>query len=157
MKNYLDILENSLQKKSQILDLIQTENRKQLVLLERDELALEKYDASVDAKTEYIDQLNKLDEGFEILYRNIAEELQKNREQYAVQIRRLQLLIKEVMDKSVTVQTQEARNKEKVMAYFSRRKQELKHARVSSKAAMDYYQSMNNLKNVEAQFMDQKK
>ena len=157
MESYLDILENSLQKKAQILDRIQIANQKQLTLLEKNELDLEKYDAYVDEKAECIEALNKLDEGFELLYRNIAEELQKDRAKYAIQISRLQQLIREVTEKSVTIQAQETRNKDKVTAYFSHRKQELKHARVSSRAAFDYYQSMNNLKNVEAQFMDQKK
>lgn len=157
MENYLDILENSLRRKSEVLDRIQDINRRQLLLLEEEEMSMEQYDALVDEKSECIDALNKLDDGFEVLYQNIARELEQNRTRYAEQIKRLQALIREVTDKGVEAQAQEARNKEKVVAFFAKQRQQLKHARVSSKAALDYYQNMNNMKNVQAQFMDKKK
>ncbi|NLL79963.1 MAG: hypothetical protein GX234_09275 [Clostridiales bacterium] len=157
MKNYLDILEESLHKKSQVLDDIMEATQKQLEMIDSDEMSLEGFDVYVDQKSEYIDELLKLDEGFEILYQNLAEELKGNREKYAQKIALLQKLITEVTEKSVSVQAMEARTKQKVEAYFKKEKHSIQTARKTSQAAMNYYQNMNNMKAVSAQFMDKKK
>lgn len=157
MENYLSILEESLQKKRNVLKRIEEINQKQLVLIQSEDMSLESYDAYVDEKDECITALNKLDEGFEILYKNISEELQQNRAKYAEQIKRLQVLIKEVTDLSVSIQAQEARNKDAVTKYFAKQRQGIRSSRLSSKAALGYYQNMNNSQVVEAQFMDKKK
>lgn len=157
MENYLDILENSLRKKESVLDHIQEVNEKQLALFDNGEMSLEAYDAYVDEKSECIDELNRLDEGFEALYKGIAKELEGNRIKYRDHIQRLQVLIKSVTDKSVSIQAMEARNKKRVEEYFKRERRNMQTARKTSQAALNYYQSMNNSKNVEAQFLDKKK
>ena len=157
MESYLDILDTSLQKKSELLDRILQICKQQLQLLDGSDMTLAAYDAYVDQKSECIDALAKLDEGFELLYQNIAEELSGNRAKYADKIKHLQQLVQEVTDKSVSVQALEARNKSKVEEYFKKEKKVLQSARQTSKAAFNYYQNMNNRNHVEAQFMDQKK
>lgn len=157
MENYLSILAESLQKKIVVLKQIEGINHKQLTLIQSEDMSLESYDAYVDEKDECITALNKLDEGFELLYQNIAKELQQNRAKYTEQIKQLQALIKEVTDLSVSVQAQEARNKDAVTKYFAQQRQGIRSSRLSSKAALGYYQNMNNSQVVEAQFMDQKK
>lgn len=157
MENYLDILEESLIKKSQVLDRVQCISQKQLDLLDSAEMSLESYDKYVDEKSECIDALNRLDDGFEVLYQKIAGELQDNRQKYGEQIKRLQKLIAEVTEKSVSIQALEARNKSRVEDYFRKEKKNIRTARLTSQAALNYYQNMNNIKNVQAQFLDKKK
>lgn len=157
MENYLDILEESLIKKSQVLDRVQCISQKQLELLDSAEMSLESYDKYVDEKAECIDALNRLDDGFEVLYQKIAGELQDNRQKYGEQIKRLQKLIAEVTEKSISIQALEARNKSRVEDYFRKEKKSIRTARMTSQAAMNYYQNMNNIKNVQAQFLDKKK
>ncbi len=157
MENYLSILEESLQKKYAILQTIENINGKQLELIQDLDMSLEAYDAYVDEKDVCIGQLDKLDEGFEGLYEKIAGQLQQNRQKYAEQIRRMQELIRQITEKSVSIQAQEARNKEAVEQFFRGKRQGIRKARLSSKAALDYYQSMNQSKVVDAQFMDKKK
>lgn len=105
----------------------------------------------------YIGELTKLDEGFELLYDNVKQELVGNRQKYADQIRNLQELITKITESSVSIQAQEARNKALVENCFKRERQNLGQSRKNSQAVYGYYQNMNNLKGAQSQFMDQKK
>lgn len=155
-ENYLNVLEESLQKKLQIMAKIQEYSLSQQAIFQSENVELDKYDEYVDRKGELIEQLTALDNGFEALYQRVAEELEGSRERYAEQIRRLQTLVTRVTEQSVTIQAQETRNKKLVEDYFSKQRREIKHNRVASKAAYDYYKSMNNSNHVPPHFMDSK-
>lgn len=157
MDNYLEILEDSLKQKSVILDKIMEYNGKQEALLKQEKMSLEDFDFYMDQKDELIEQLNRLDDGFETLYERIRQQLQENKDAHKEQIGRLQRLITQVTEKSVSIQAQETRNKKLVEEYLARERQQLGQDRQTSKAAYDYYKSMSNTGAVMPQFMDQKK
>ena len=114
-------------------------------------------DEAVEEKGQLIDKLNKLDEGFDIMYQNLAAELKGNRGRYASQIKELQEKIKKVTDMSVSVQAQEARNKKLIEEYFANARAGVGRMRKSSKAAYDYYKSMSGAGLQTARFLDDKK
>ncbi|MCH5275119.1 MAG: flagellar protein FliT [Lachnospiraceae bacterium] len=157
MDNYLEILEDSLKQKSVILDKITEYNGKQEALLKQEKMSLEDFDFYMEQKDELIEQLGRLDDGFETLYERIRQQLQENKDAHKEQIGRLQRLITQVTEKSVSIQAQETRNKKLVEEYLAREKQQLGQDRQTSKAAYDYYKSMSNAGAVMPQFMDQKK
>ena len=156
-ESYLDILEQSLVEKLKVLDKIQDYNVRQEALFraERPEFSL--FDSYVEEKGELISRLTKLDEGFETLYASLADELKDNRQKYAEQIKRLQGLIAQVVEKGVEVEAQEHRNKKLVEDFFAKERSGIRSGRVHSKAAYDYYKTMNNTNVVPPQFMDSKK
>lgn len=156
MDNYLKILEDSLRKKLQVLEEVQTYNEKQRQVFESDEVKLEQFDEAIEQKGKLIDQINKLDEGFETLYANVAEALKGNREKYAGQIKVLQQLVQQVTDKSMAVQAQEARNKSLVEAYFTKERTGIRQDRINSQAAYNYYKKISNAAYVPPQFYDSK-
>ena len=96
INNYLNILEDSLKKKIDVLKRIGEVNDAQTEVLKEESVDLESFDRLVDEKDRYIDELTKLDEGFEALYDNVKQELDGNRQKYAEQIRRLQELITQI-------------------------------------------------------------
>lgn len=154
MDNYLSILEESLQKKLALLDKIQEYNEAQQQVFSSEAVEIEKFDEAIEEKGRLIEQVVSLDEGFETLYANVAEELKNNRAKYAEQIKRLQELVQQVTDKSVTVQAQEARNKALIEAYFAKEKKQLGQGRRSSAAAYNYYNNARKAASAEPQFMD---
>lgn len=157
INNYLNILEDSLKKKIEVLKQISEINDAQTEVLKGESADLEAFDQMMEEKDQYIDELTKLDEGFESLYDNVKQELIGNRQKYADQIKRLQELITQITDKSVSIQAQEARNKALVENCFKKKRQDLGNSRKNSQAAYGYYQNMNNMKGVQPQFMDKKK
>lgn len=157
MDNYLKILEESLQKKLKLLDKIQAYNEAQHQIFSSENVELDKFDAYIEEKGKLIEQVTHLDDGFETLYANVAQELKDNKARYAEQIKVLQELVKQVTEKSVSVQAQEARNKALIEAYFAKEKNQIRQGRQSSKVAYGYYKSMSNASYVEPQYYDNKK
>lgn len=154
--NYLNILEESLKKKIDVLDKIKEVNQVQEELLKRETLDAERFDQCVDEKDIYIEELNKLDEGFDSLYEKIKQELLQNKDKYAEQIKRLQNLITEITDRSVSIQAKESRNKAQVEQYFAAQRKDLGKVRKSSKAAYGYYKNMSGPA-ADPRYMDTKK
>ncbi len=143
MNNYLSVLEASLRKKLTVLDEIQVYNDKQYECFSAEEVDLDGFDAAIEEKGRLIEELTKLDDGFETLYANISKQLEQDKAKYASQIKTLQELVRQVTEKSVSVQACEARNKAMVEKYFAKEKNQIKEGRVSSKAAYGYYQNLN--------------
>lgn len=154
---YLAILIESLKKKSKVLDQIKEFNDKQGKMFKEDKVSLDEFDRYVEEKGKLIETLVQLDEGFEQLYERIAAEVVAEKEKYKSQIQILQELIREVSDKSVTIQAQEERNKQLVEQFFKREKSQVSAKRKSTAAAINYYKNMSNTSVVPPQFMDRKK
>ena len=155
MENYLEILTDSLKKKSKVLDEIMRYNSDQENLLRQVSISLEELDANMELKDGLIQKLVQLDDGFETLYERIKEKLLTQKDQYKAQIGQMQELISEITEKSVSIQAQEARNKGMIENYFARERGQLRQSRQVSKAAYGYYKSMSN--GVSSQLLDQKK
>lgn len=157
MEDYLNILAESLDKKIKLLEKIQDYNKCQEEAFSSSKIKLEDFDRAIEEKGNLIEEINRLDAGFESLYQGLAEELKGNRDKYAAQIRLLQEKISRVTEMSVAVQTQEARNKQLIESYFVKQRQGIKEGRTISRAAYNYYRNMNNSNHVPPQFMDSKK
>jgi len=157
IESYLNILEESLTKKIDVLRRIQEVNEVQTDILKKEPADLEAFDQTVDEKDLYINELEKLDEGFESLYDKIKQELIGNKQKYAAQIGRLQQLITQITEGSVRIQAQEERNKALVESCFKRERQQLGQSRKNSKAVYGYYQSLSGKNTQQPHFMDQKK
>ncbi len=156
MNSQLDILAESLEKKIVILQRLQEYSKEQEQALQSEQMDLEAFDELVEKKDALVDQITRLDSGFEITYRKLARELEGNKERYADQIKKLQGLIAQVMDLSVSIEAQEQRNKKLVENFFSGQREQIRQGRRSSRAAYDYYKNMNKSNYVMPQFFDDK-
>ena len=153
----LDMLEESLQKKVEILGKIEEQNEAQRELLSNPEEVDESaFDETVNAKGKLIDEINTLDDGFQSLFDRVKEEIGSQKDLYADQIKRMQKLIQEITGKSASIEASEHRNKKLAEKYFSTAREAMNQSKNSSVAAFNYYQTMNNFKNIPPQFMDKK-
>lgn len=157
MEQYLQMLADSLKKKSKLLSSLIQESDHQAEIVKSEEVDWELFDASVQKKGELIDELNKLDDGFETMYQRIKSGLETERQKYKTQIQEMQKLIADVTEKSSKLMATEERNKVLVSNRFSEEKKKLKQQRMNSKAASSYYTSMNRMNYIDPQLMDQKK
>jgi hypothetical protein len=154
-KDYINILLESLNKKSKVLGLLLCKNSLQeKAIKEDDTLAFEKL---VEEKAVLIQELSNLDEGFETVFERVKEELSKNRKLYDTQIRIMQNLVREITDKSVCIQASEQRNKQTIEANFRNARLDIKNKRTSIKVANNYYKAMNHLSSSGNSQIDKKK
>ncbi len=153
----LDMLEESLVKKIEVMKSIEEENEKQKTLLKNpNEVDEEAFDKILDEKGELIDQLLKLDDGFQALFDRVKEEVGQNKDKYKDQIKRMQDYIQEITGMSASIEAAEHRNKKLAEEYFSAAREKMNFSRQTSAAAFNYYQTMNNYRDVPPQFMDNK-
>lgn len=151
------VLVESLEKKSRILDEIIKENETQETLFKQEALDMEALDVSADRMGELAQKLELLDEGFEAVYDRIREELMENKLAYRGEIRRMQELIAEITEKVVRINAARMRNKMQAEKQFKKSRQQIGKATSKMKASQNYYNNMNRLNYVDPQFYDNKK
>lgn len=159
MADYLELLEESLIKKIGVLDKIEAFNLKQRELFVNTDEApdFEKFDSYIEEKDKLIEELNVLDNGFETMYERVADTLKENKSENADMIRRLQELIREITDKSSSLQSQERANKELMEDFFQSARDKIGKNRTSLNAAYSYFQAQQGTGNAESLYMDSKK
>lgn len=156
-EQYVEIMMQSLRNKIKVMDVIIDLDEQQRIALEDPRLTPETFDELVEKKSDMIDQLLNLDSGFEKLFERMVEELEGKKAYYADQIAEMKEMIREITDKSVQIQAQEARNKELMTRKFEAIKSTARNVRKGSEAVTKYYQNMNKTNYVDSQFWDQKK
>lgn len=154
---YMQMLADSMVKKSELLTQLIDKTHTQKEVVSAPEVDWDAFDNIVEEKGNLIEELAKLDDGFETLYERIKEELSVNKATYKTEIAAMQVMIKEVTDKSTELQAMEHRNKSLIEQRFAESKQAIKQSKMGSKGAMEYYQRMNNLKNMDSHLMDKKR
>lgn len=154
MDNYLIVLKDSLIKKENILAELISKSEKQADIVKKEEVDWDEFTAIVDEKGELIDEIMKLDDGFETLYARIKEGLEENKEKYKDIIIEIKELVKSVTEKSADLQAIEYRNKTIIEAAFANTRKEIKQSKLGRKAAADYYNKMNKINTIDPQLMD---
>ena len=155
-REYIDMLETSLIKKNKILEDILRLSNEQTEIIKNDELDWDVFNENVEAKGLLVDEISKLDEGFDIMYNNVKDELNINKSQYADSITRMKALIKSISEKSADIESVERRNKAQIESIFNKTRQTIKQSKVGTKAAMQYYQKMSRVNTIDPQLMDKK-
>ncbi|MDE7477116.1 MAG: flagellar protein FliT [Lachnospiraceae bacterium] len=156
-ENYLQIMTESLEKKLEVLDKIYEVNKRQFEASSKRPFDAEAYDAVMDEKGKLVEELNHLDDGFTSTYELVREEVQKEPEKYRERVLRMQELVRAAVDKSVSIEAQEKRNKASMEAALSSKRKEIKERRVTANVATKYYSAVSRLNNVDPQLMDRKK
>lgn len=155
--DYLSIMIQSLQKKRKILDEIIEKNKEQHQILEQDDLDADAFEENVQLKSDLVDQIDFLDDGFEELYGRVKSVIEAEKQEHREEILLMKQLITEITEKSVTIQSEEARNRRLVEHRFAQERKKVRSRKNTSTIANQYYKNMSKLNFIDAQFMDKKK
>ena len=152
---YMDMMEDSLRKKIEVMQKIEKLNLRQMEILEdQQHMDSDGFDDCVRQKGDLIDELTILNDGFDSLFAKVGEEIEGHKEDYKEQIQRMQALIREITDLSNTLEVEERKNKNLADYYFSSLRKEMKSGRQTAAAALNYHNIMNKAENVAPQFFD---
>lgn len=141
---YVRMMADSLKKKEHILEFLYKKTAEQETILKSDEPDLELFQQTIDEKGSQITQLDQLDQGFDTLFRLVEKEIQKNRRNYKEDIQEMQEQIRRVSDLSMKIQVLERQNSERLKGFLTRKKGEIREARLNGRTASSYYQNMAN-------------
>lgn len=156
-RSYVSILTDTLEKKVLILNNLLEVTLKQEKCISEDAFDSDEFEQTYTVKETLIEQLNKLDEGFDLIYEHVKEELSVNQILYKEEILHLQRLIRQITEKSTEIQAIEMRNKSEIDAFFLQRKKMIKGYKVNSKRVSSYYKNMADQHHGESYFYDKKK
>ena len=154
--SYINLMIDSLEKKVSVLERITEVNERQKKIVTDSDFDMDALDTTVEEKGKLVDEINKLDEGFESLYARVRDALQEDKAQYADKIVIMQKLIQRIVELTTSIEADEKRIKANVDSQFSKIKQTVKETRKNSKMVSNYYKNMSKL-DTEPQFMDKKK
>lgn len=154
---YVKVLADSLQKKASALESILHITKTQDELLQEQEFDEECFLETVTRKQVYIDQITEFDQGFEVVYQRVKQELDTGRAQYAEDIANMQRLIANITELGMNIEALEKRNKARMDKVLEERKQQVRGMRMNNSVASNYYKSMLNQKYNQSYFLDKKK
>ena len=157
MEQYLRALIRSMEEKIRCLSLLQEKTDKQTQLLTEETMDWDAFDALIDEKAELIEELDGLDDGFTSVFDRIKDELDKKRAEYKEEIATLKQQIRKVTEQSTSLMASEQRNKDLVIKQTGAARREIAQRKTSSRAAANYYKSMNQINMIDPQLMDKKK
>lgn len=154
--NYVQIMTDSLVMKKSVLEKIVAFNEEQKKIVSSDDFDGNLFRENVNKKAQLVGEINRLDAGFDDLFRRVREVLDADKASYSNQIATMKTLIKDVTDLAVKVEADEARNKRLVEKKFAELRKGVQTAKTNVQKTNAYYQNMNKL-DTSPQFMDQKK
>ena len=146
VEDYIQIMIESLRKKSELLDKLIRKNEAQHECIEGKDFEAIDWDAFnllVAEKQTAIDRIVKMDEGFQSLYDRVKEQLNDDKDKYADKIKEIQKLISTITEQGIKISTGEERNRKIIEKVFGNRKKEIKRTRNSLKVANSYAQTMS--------------
>ncbi len=144
--DYIQIMIESLTKKSELLDKIIRKNEAQNECIsgkEYDDIDWDAFNLLVAEKETAIDRIVKMDEGFQSLYDRVKEQLATDKDKYADKIKEIQRLIEMITGQGVKIQTGEERNRKIIEKVLGDRKKFIRKSRSSLKVANSYAQTMS--------------
>ncbi len=158
--DYIQIMIESLTKKSELLDKLIRKNESQHDCVEGknfDEIDWDEFNLIVAEKQTAIDRILKMDDGFQNLYDRVKEQLNKDKDKYVEQIKKIQSLIEVITEQGIKITTGEERNRKIIERVFGSRKKEIKRTRNSLKVASSYAQTMSGDFGMDFSMHDSKK
>lgn len=155
--NYLELMKDSLIKKEKILNSILESTKEQEILLRADNFDDEAFDALIAKKGALIEEVNKLDDGFDLTYNRIKDKIKEEPKAYRRKIEDIQELIRGLVDKGVELETSERRNQIKFDMNVSKSKDRIRNYNLNSSAVTKYYNNMNGSVGESTYFVDKKK
>lgn len=154
---YISALEDSLQKKSEVMKELLELTREQGEILAQQDMEQKRFEEILNQKDAMLVELDKLDRGFEQIFQKVREPLADKKKQYRSQILQMQDLIRSITDCGVQIEAQEKKNQTAFQKYLVKERQEIKMSKASNRTALSYYQNMPDQHHSwQTYFMDQK-
>lgn len=153
---YINILKDTLRKKIHLLDKLLEETIIQEECFLKDD-NIEEFEKAISRKEPLIEQITKLDDGFELIFKRVGDAIKENKILYQKDIIELQKYIRLVTQKSILLQGKEKSNKEMFEVYLCQKKMEVKHFKANSQAVSSYYKNMLDGYRGDSIFLDKKK
>ena len=132
---YISALQESLQKKLEVLNSLLKLTNEQGRILSAQEPDMDRFDSIIDQKDSLLQTMETLNRGFESLFARIGTTIKDNKYQYQQQITEMQNLIRSITDTGLQIEGQEHRNKTAFQNYLTGARQEIREFTANNQMA----------------------
>jgi proline dehydrogenase len=157
IKIYLNILIESLDKKSEILNNILKLTNEQHQVINKEELDLDIFEKIIDKKQKLIEEIELIDSGFQSTYERIKESISNQLDLYKDEVVLIKQKITQVSEIGISIQVIEEKNKQDIENHFKRTKKKVMTFKKNRSSAANYYKNMSNSFKEQSFFLDKKK
>lgn len=140
---YIDMMADSLRRKREILQFLYDRTKRQEMLLVDEDMDTDEFKKLIDEKGVFIDELTRIDEGFDRLFGYVEKEIQANRMQYKEQIQKMQKMISEIVELGVQLQALEQQNTEHFEIFLNKKRKMIRTFHEGERTVNKYYQNMS--------------
>ena len=151
------VLEDTIEKKNGYLDEVFLLTKAQEEVLLKEQFSMDDFTALMDKKEPYIAKISEFDAGFEAVFAKMKPEMETYKKEFEPRNRKLQGMIKTVLEKGAALCTLEEQNKSRLDYCLKDKKQEIKNFKRSSQTVSSYYKNMAGAMTDQSFFMDKKK
>ncbi len=156
--DYIVMLRESLEKKVDVLRVLQIRNKEQAAILQNPNATPDELEDNINKKSELIDRIVMLDDGFQQLFDKVKVIIEEDRDTYADEIKLMQDLIRRITELAADVETSEYKNREYAKAKFAGIKKDAREIKKNSDVVSSYYKSMMSpATTADPAFVDKKK
>lgn len=141
---YVGMMLDSLKRKEGILTSILTCTKRQETLLKDSDMDADEFQTLIDQKGALVDELNEMDEVFDVMFRRVESEVKANPALYEDKIKEMQKQIPLVSELGMQIQALEHQNEGHFKAYLARQKKEIREFHLNHRTVANYYQNMPN-------------
>ena len=134
---------DALKKKSAVLSTLYEQTEEQARLLSQNTVDADRFEMVLEEKGVQIEELNRIDDGFDSLFKKLESELMSNKGAYQEEINTMKELITQVTELGTKIQVLEKKNHERFQQYISTEREKVKSANKSTQMAMTYAQNMS--------------
>ena len=157
-RTYISMMTDALKRKKTVLTTLYEQTKEQETLLTDDSMDVDRFEKLLDEKGEGIEELNKIDDGFDSLYKKLEQELMGNQDSYREEISIMKELITQVTDLGTKIQVLEKKNHDRFQQYITDEREKIRAANKSQQTAMTYARNMTDRhKPGDSYFVNEKK
>ncbi|MDF2821733.1 MAG: hypothetical protein K0R15_2174 [Clostridiales bacterium] len=142
--DYIKLLQDSLDKKLELLQRMHVLVSEQSKIVSTPELDMDKFDETMDKKSELIKSITIIDDGFNGIYDRVRVEIKENTEQYKSDIAYMKSHISKITGLSVEIQIMEQANKALLENHFTNVKTKIRKFNKGSKQSLAYYKNAHS-------------
>lgn len=137
-RDYVVMLYDSLGTKLDLLKQLQVKNKEQTAILKDNSSSPEELEQNITQKGNLIDRLDKLDDGFQVLFERTSSILEAEKDAYKEEIRGMQALIRQITDITADIEALERKNEVYARERFANVRSQIKEANTSNRALKAY-------------------
>lgn len=141
IKDYIKLLQESLKKKLEIIEELQSITKEQSAILTNKDLDMDAFEGTMNKKDGLIKKVTLIDDGFNGIYDRVRTEIKEHTHLYKEEVSLMKELITQISNITVEIQIMEQANKNLLDSHYKRVNTKVRRFNKGSRQSLAYYKN----------------